>query len=62
MKLEELAAVVDGQCQGDGGIEITGMGTLQSAGVGEITFLSSSKLQSQLQACNAAAVILRQED
>lgn len=62
MKLEELAAVVDGQCQGDGEIEITGMGTLQSAGAGEITFLSNSKLKSQLQACNAAAVILRQED
>ena len=62
MKLEELAAVVGGQCQGDGEIEITAMGTLQSAGAGEITFLSSSKLKSQLQACNAAAVILRQED
>ncbi len=62
MKLEELAAVVDGQCRGDGGIEITGMATLQSAGAGEITFLSGSKLKSQLQGCNAAAVILRQED
>ena len=50
MKLEELAAVVGGQCQGDGEIEITAMGTLQSAGAGEITFLSSSKLKSQLQA------------
>jgi len=62
VKLEELAAVVDGQCQGDGGIEITGMATLQSAGAGEITFLSGSKLKSQLQGCTAAAVILRQED
>ena len=62
MKLEELAAVVDGQCQGDGGIEITGMATLQSAGAGEITFLSGSKLKSQLQGCTAAAVILREED
>ena len=60
MKLEELAAVVDGQCQGDGGIEITGMATLQSAGAGEITFLSGSKLKSELQGCTAAAVILRE--
>ena len=62
MKLEELAVVVGGQGKGDGEIEITAMRTLQGAGSSEITFLSSSKLKSQLQACNAAAVILRQED
>ncbi len=45
-----------------GGLKIAGMGSRRSAGRAEISFLSNPRLQSQLDDCGAAAVILRQQD
>lgn len=43
-------------------LAIAGIGSLQSAGPSEISFLSNPKLHEQLQGCRAAAVILRLQD
>ncbi len=45
-----------------GALKIAGIGSLQSAGCSEISFLSNPRLQAQLDDCGAAAVILRQQD
>lgn len=61
MKLYDLAKQIKGQCHGDRDIEITGLGTIQSAGRNEITFLSSNGSREALKDCNASAVILNSE-
>src|SRR5690606_12692920 len=43
-------------------LKIAGLGSLNAAGPTEISFLSNPRLQSQLDGCGAAAVILRQQD
>ncbi|MFA5662724.1 UDP-3-O-(3-hydroxymyristoyl)glucosamine N-acyltransferase [Castellaniella sp.] len=43
-------------------VRIAGIGSLASSGQWEISFLSNPRLQDQLPACAAAAVILRPED
>lgn len=43
-------------------LRIGGIGSLNTAGPAEISFLSNPRLQSQLDDCGAAAVILRPED
>ncbi|MFV0283874.1 MAG: UDP-3-O-(3-hydroxymyristoyl)glucosamine N-acyltransferase [Castellaniella sp.] len=45
-----------------GGLKIEGIGSLNAAGRSEISFLSNPRLQSQLDDCRAAAVILRPQD
>jgi UDP-3-O-[3-hydroxymyristoyl] glucosamine N-acyltransferase len=45
-----------------GALKIAGIGSLGSASRSEISFLSNPRLQSQLDDCGAAAVILRQQD
>ena len=59
--LAELAQHVGGQVQGDGALEITGIGTLQSAHAGQISFLANSRYRKFLQVTQASAVILAQE-
>ncbi|WP_322994957.1 UDP-3-O-(3-hydroxymyristoyl)glucosamine N-acyltransferase [Castellaniella sp.] len=43
-------------------LKVTGIGSLQSAGPTEISFLSNPKLHEQLLGCRAAAVILQPKD
>ncbi|WP_323017502.1 UDP-3-O-(3-hydroxymyristoyl)glucosamine N-acyltransferase [Castellaniella sp.] len=43
-------------------LRIAGIGSLNTAGPAEISFLSNPRLQSQLAQCQAAAVILRPQD
>ena len=43
MKLSELAAALNSKLEGDGGIEITGVRSLEQAGKGQITFLANPK-------------------
>jgi len=56
--LKEIASFLDAKVQGDDSIEITGLGTLESAGVGDLAFLSNPKYARQLVDCKAQAVIL----
>lgn len=47
---------------GDPEPRITGIGSLTSAGAGEISFLSNPRLNAGLDSCQASAIILRPED
>ena len=62
MRLGELAEQLGGVCHGDADLEITALGTLEDAGVGDLTFLAASTPSEELAGCAASAVILRQED
>ncbi len=62
MRLGELAQQLGGVCHGDADLEITALGTLEDAGVGDVTFLAASTPSEELAGCAASAVILRQED
>jgi len=57
VSLCDVARMVDGQLQGDGGIAITGADTIRDAQPGYITFADNPRLANRLAACRAAAVI-----
>lgn len=61
-RLAELASRFGATLQGDGDCPITGVGTLQEAGSGQIAFLANSKYRRHLAATRAAAVIVREAD
>ena len=56
--LQELAAYLGGRVYGDPSVVITGLGTLDDAGDGQITFLANPKYASKVATTGAAAVIL----
>jgi UDP-3-O-[3-hydroxymyristoyl] glucosamine N-acyltransferase len=56
--LEELAALVGGQVEGDCLLEITGIASLEEAGVGEITFLAELRQLPRLEKTMASAAIV----
>ena len=59
--LQELADLLHGSVTGDPGIRIRGMGTLETAGEGEITFLANPKYAGKVATTNASAVVLSAE-
>jgi UDP-3-O-[3-hydroxymyristoyl] glucosamine N-acyltransferase len=61
MKLAELGRRVDAEVRGDGEVEIHGVGGLEEAGPGTLTFLADQKLADRLGATRASAVVLRPE-
>ncbi|HDL18702.1 MAG TPA: UDP-3-O-(3-hydroxymyristoyl)glucosamine N-acyltransferase [Bacteroidetes bacterium] len=58
MKLSEIADLVSGTLRGDGGIEISGIAPLETAGDGDVSFLANPRYQSQLKTTQAAALLL----
>lgn len=58
LSLAEIAARLGGDVLGDPATRVARVGTLASAGPGEISFLANPKYRSQLQATSASAVIL----
>ena len=56
--LGEIAAHLKIELRGDASAKISGLATLESAGPGDLAFLSNSKYENQLATCNAEAVIL----
>lgn len=58
--LNELAKHVDGQVDGDGECNIEGVGTLQGAQAGQISFLSNSRYGKFLSNTKASAVIINE--
>lgn len=56
--LAEIAARLGGDVHGDPQTRISRVATLAGAGAGDISFLANRKYKSQLQGCQAAAVIL----
>lgn len=60
-KLGEIASLLNLQLVGDSQCEIHGLGTLKNATTGQLSFLSNPSYISQLQSCNASAVILEEK-
>lgn len=60
--LAELIQRFGGEIKGDPDHRITGIGSLQTAGPSEISFLNASRFRSQLDNSRAGAVVLRAED
>lgn len=58
MRLADLAARLDCELEGDGEIEIVGVGTIEDAGPGEITFVANPRYARHLTHTKASAVIL----
>lgn len=58
MRLDEIVARLGGELVGDGATEINRVGTLATAGTGQISFLANPKYRSQLVDTRAAAVIV----
>jgi UDP-3-O-[3-hydroxymyristoyl] glucosamine N-acyltransferase len=61
-RLSELAERFDLRLRGDGGHEISGVGTLHAAGPGQVSFLSNRAYRKVLPESRAGAVILRESD
>src|SRR5688572_8091313 len=59
---DEIAERYGLALRGDGGLRIRGVGTLSSAGEGQLTFLANPRYRNQLSASNASVVVLREED
>ena len=60
--LSDLSARFELELRGDGNVLIEGVGTLGSAGPGNITFLANPSYRKDLPATAAGAVILRESD
>ena len=59
--LNEIAQVCGGHVEGEGGVLIRQVNTLERAGDGEIAFLANTKYRKQLEQTRAAAVVLAPE-
>lgn len=59
--LRELAELVDGTVIGDGEVEISGVGAIEEAQPGEITFIANPKYLPKLGGTHASAVIVSKE-
>jgi UDP-3-O-[3-hydroxymyristoyl] glucosamine N-acyltransferase len=58
ISLAEVVSALGGELLGDQGLVLTGIASLESAGPGDISFLSNPKYQQQLQSSRAACVIV----
>lgn len=58
VRLDEIVARLGGVLEGDGSVAVSQVGTLASAGPGQIAFLANPKYRQQLQTTRAAAVIV----
>ncbi len=59
--LSDLAETLGGQLSGDGGVVIKGVSSLGSAGPDEVSFLSNSRYESQMDQTQAAAVLVAED-
>ncbi|OGT60037.1 MAG: UDP-3-O-(3-hydroxymyristoyl)glucosamine N-acyltransferase [Gammaproteobacteria bacterium RIFCSPHIGHO2_12_FULL_63_22] len=60
--LETLAGRFGLELRGDGAITVNGVGTLERAGPGQVSFLSNATYRRHLAGTHAGAVVLRQDD
>ena len=58
LRLDEIVARLGGQLAGDGAVQVSGIGTLDAARSGDLSFLSNPKYRTKLAATRAAAVIV----
>jgi len=60
--LAELADKLGAELHGEGSVEIQSIAGMETAGDGQITFLSASKYRKHLPECQASAVMLKEAD
>ncbi|MGH8120652.1 MAG: UDP-3-O-(3-hydroxymyristoyl)glucosamine N-acyltransferase [Gammaproteobacteria bacterium] len=60
--LGDIAKTIGAELEGDPGCEIRGVGTLENAQAGQISFFSNRRYTAFLKATRATAVILKRED
>ena len=58
LELASVVAELGGALYGDGGLRITGLAPLETAGAGDLSFLANIKYQQQLQTTQAGCVIV----
>lgn len=58
LRLDEIVARLGGTLEGDGSVVVSQVGTLASAGAGQIAFLANPKYRQQLLTTQASAVIV----
>ena len=58
LRLDEIVNHLGGELEGDGSVVVSQVGSLASAGPGQIAFLTNPKFRQQLQATQASAVIV----
>src|SRR5690348_1451498 len=58
MTLSELARLIGAQARGDGDIELTGVGPLDSAGAGEVAYVADAGRLERARASEAVALII----
>ena len=58
LRLDEIVACLGGELRGEGSVVVSQVGSLLSAGEGQIAFLSDSRYRQQLQSTQATAVIV----
>ncbi len=61
MKLKDLAALLDGEVEGDGTVEIAAVASLQDAGEGDLTFVSDERRADELAGSGASAAIVTRD-
>ena len=61
MKLREIAERVQCDLAGDGEVEISRLAPIETAGPGELTFLSNPRYRRRLKQTRAAAVIVARD-
>ncbi len=58
LRLDEIVARLGGDLAGEGAVQVANIATLESAGPGDLSFLSNPKYRAKLSATRAAAVIV----
>ena len=61
MNLDQIARLLDGELVGDPDLEIKGLGKIEAAGPGELTFLANPKYTKFLSTTKASAVLVSKE-
>lgn len=61
MKLRELAERLQSSFTGDGEVEITGVASIETAGPGQLTFLTNPRYRRRLRETRAAAIIVAKD-
>src|SRR5580704_8157533 len=57
-RLADLAQHVGGKLAGDGEVAISGIASLESAGAGDVSFVTHARFRPALERCKASAVIV----
>jgi UDP-3-O-[3-hydroxymyristoyl] glucosamine N-acyltransferase len=61
MKLAELAKLIAAHPRGDGGVEITGVASIEAADAGDATYVADGSRLEQARGCKASALIVPQK-